>query len=333
MSRSRILALFGVCVFAAASCGTHDAAPPADGTLGDIVVFHAASLGGPLREIIRAFEAEHPGARVQLEGSGSRTAARKITELGRRCDVFISADFVVIDDLLIPEHADWSLRFLGNELCIAYHGDSAFIPEAASGDWLGVLARDDVRVARCDPDSAPCGYRAIHTLKLAERYYKKPGSVEKILTKDERYLRPNESDLLGLMEMGAVDYAIMYRSTAERHGYRVIELPPEVNLSELALADRYRDVSTAISGAAPGETVEQVGSPILYGLTIPAATPNPEAAMVFVKFLLRSEAARSIFEEAFLPLLPPLPAKGYENIPLDLQQQGLPQQEHGLSES
>jgi ABC-type Fe3+ transport system substrate-binding protein len=91
-------------------------------------------------------------------------------------------------------------------------------------------------------------------------------------------------------------------------------------------------VSTAISGAAPGETVEQMGSPILYGLTIPAATPNPEAAMAFVDFLLRSEAARSIFEKAFLPLLPPLPAKGYENIPLDLQQHGLPEQQHGLSE-
>jgi molybdate/tungstate transport system substrate-binding protein len=288
-------------------------------------VFYAASIGVPLREVSRAFEAEYPRTRVQLEGSGSRTAARKVTELNRRCDVLISADDVVIDDLLIPEYAAWCLRFTGNEMCVAYHDESSYISEAESGGWLGVLAREDVRVARCDPDTAPCGYRAIHALKLAERYHGESGIVEKILAKDGRYMRPKESGLLGLLEMQAVDYALMYRSTAERHGFGVIELPSEVNLSEPALADRYSEVSTDISGEAPGERVSQKGSPILYGLTIPASSPNPDAAVAFVDFLFGSDAARSVFQEAFLPLLPPLPVGEYEDIPPALQRHGLPE--------
>ena len=58
----------------------------------ELVVFHAGSLSIPLREIATAFEASHPGVKVVREASGSRAAARKISDLGRNCDVLALAD-------------------------------------------------------------------------------------------------------------------------------------------------------------------------------------------------------------------------------------------------
>ncbi|MCK7537787.1 MAG: hypothetical protein MZV63_45960 [Marinilabiliales bacterium] len=40
-----------------------------------------------------------------------------------------SADYFVINQLLIPEYADWSIRFATNEIVIAYTEKSAYSGE------------------------------------------------------------------------------------------------------------------------------------------------------------------------------------------------------------
>lgn len=46
-----------------------------------------------------------------MEAAGSRDCARKIRDLKRPCDVLASADYLVIEQLLVPDYADWNICF------------------------------------------------------------------------------------------------------------------------------------------------------------------------------------------------------------------------------
>jgi len=81
-----------------------------------LVVFHAGSLSVPFRDLSREFRKQYPDTAILAEAAGSRNCARKIVELGRSCDVFGSADHGVIQNLLVPEHADFEIRFATNEM-------------------------------------------------------------------------------------------------------------------------------------------------------------------------------------------------------------------------
>ena len=65
----------------------------------------------PVKKISEAFEKANPGVRVLSEAAGSLQCARKITELDKPCDIMLSADYSVIDNLLIPAYASWNIRF------------------------------------------------------------------------------------------------------------------------------------------------------------------------------------------------------------------------------
>ena len=105
------------------------------------------------------------------EAAGSLACARKITELKMECDIIAVADYKVIDQMLIPEYCKWNIPFAGNEMIIAYTNRSEFADEMNSGNWYKILARENVRIGRSDPDSDPCGYRTVLTLQLADMMY------------------------------------------------------------------------------------------------------------------------------------------------------------------
>lgn len=289
-----------------------------------LTVFHAGSLSVPMRLIADEFMHLNPGVEIELEAAGSRTSARKISDLGRRCDVMASADFAVIDELLIPEHASWNIRFAGNEMAIAYTSESFLASEIDISNWHELLLEPDVTFGRSDPDSDPCGYRTVMTAKLAERYYGEEGLAERLLAKDNRYMRPKETDLLALLESGAIDYVFIYRSVAVQHGLKMIALPPEINLGDPSLAGLYRTVDVEISGAKPGTTMVRRGAPMVYGLTIPLGAPNPGLAVRFVEFVLTGDRGLRMMEECGQPPLVPSPTTTWGNLPDPLRRFALP---------
>lgn len=286
---------------------------------GDLMIFHSGSLSAPMAEMTAAFMQMHPGVRVLREAAGARDSARKISDLGRKCDVMASADYVVIDTLLIPEHADWNIRFAANEMAIAYRTKSRYADQITAENWHGILLRDDVAFGRSDPNADPCGYRTVLTMKLAEDYYRRPGLAELLLRKDRRYMRPKETDFLALLEVGAVDYVFLYRSVAMQQGLKWIALPDEINLGNIALADHYATVSVDISGKTPRTTMTQRGEPILYGVTIPRNAPNPVAALAFVAFMLEKEWGMAIMERNGQPPVVPAPTDTFDRIPESLR--------------
>ena len=81
--------------------------PPAPGDSVQVKIFHAGSLTGPFEKVKAELEAEHPGVTVLLEPAGSVDCVKKITENGKPADVLASADYALIPEMMMPEHADW----------------------------------------------------------------------------------------------------------------------------------------------------------------------------------------------------------------------------------
>jgi len=285
----------------------------------ELIIFHAGSLTVPFARIIEDFRKENPGITVLREIAGSRECARKISELKKPCDVFASADYQVIDTLLIPQNADWNLKFATNEMTIVYRRQSRYAPDFNTGNWFKILARSDVAVGRSDPDMDPCGYRTILTLRLAEIFLRTPGLADSILKKTNRLIRPKEVDLLALLETGAVDYLFLYRSVAEQHGLKFLTLPDEINLSNADLESYYQQVSVELSGTEPGRRISQKGSSMVYGVTIPRNAPNRLLANKFIHYLMHPDKGLRIMRQMGQPTVVPSRTNTYNRLPAEFK--------------
>ena len=279
----------------------------------ELVIFHAGSLSVPFRDISAEFKKQHPHISIKAEAAGSRASARKICDLGRECDVLASADYRVVDNLLMPTYADFNIQFALNEMVIAYTNVSKFSKKISSDNWQEILLRDEVAVGRSDPDLDPCGYRTLMVFQLAEKHDKVPGLAKKIEAKD-RYIRPKETDLLALLEAGEIDYLFIYRSVAAQHGLNMILLPDEINLKSMDFADFYNTATVKLSGKQPGELITYKGEPMVYSITIPKTAKNPDAAQSWIALLL-SEKGQEIMERNGQPCLSPARADTMNQLP------------------
>lgn len=270
----------------------------------NIIIFHAGSLSVPVKKISEAFEKANPGVRVLSEAAGSLQCARKITELHKPCDIMLSADYSVIDNLLIPGYASWNIRFATNEIVIAYRPESAYSSIFREDNWPDILLKDDVIIGRADPDADPCGYRTVFAARLAEVYYGRPGLADSLLNKNTDYIRPKEVDLVALTETGVIDYMFQYKSVAIHHGFKYLELPDGINLSSPQMKDQYSSVSYTIPGETPRERSEIRGDYISYSGTIPDGAPQKELAAKYFSFLLSEEGMKIFIESGQMPLIP-----------------------------
>lgn len=284
-----------------------------------LIIFHAGSLAVPFKEISEEFKIKHPGTKIILEAAGSRICARKITELKRPCDIMASADYTVIDNLLIPEHADWNIKFASNEMAIVYTEDSKEANNINQENWFNILLQNDVAFGRSDPNSDPCGYRALLVMILAEKFYNKPGLADAIATKDQQYIRPKEVDLLALLETGVIDYIFIYRSVAVQHNLKYLVLPDEINLKKADLSDFYKTASIRLTGKQPGIFITKTGEPIIYGITIPKNAPNRKLAMAFLTFLLDANSGGAILEKNGQSFVVPSTTETFKKLPESLK--------------
>ncbi len=318
----RTLATIILLLVAVPGCAQPKPTPAAPGQTeleGEVVIFHAGSLTVPVDHLTKAFQQLHPHVTFQTEAAGSRTTARKVSELGRPADVVMSADYTVIDNLLLPDFSAWNVRFARNTMVIAYTDTSRFADEINADNWHEVLVRDGVIYGHSEPNADPCGYRTLLVWQLAERHYDEPGLYAKLDEHcPEEHVRPKETDLIALLQSGDMDYAFSYRSIAVQHGLEFVELPEEINLSRVEHADFYSQAAVALSGSEPGEIITMVGKPIVYGVTIPNIGSSPELAVEFVAFLLGEQGQTIMEEQGQPPLVPPV-SDQRDVLPAELQ--------------
>ena len=268
-----------------------------------VIVLHAGSLSVPFAEIEKVFEEKYPQYDVQREPSGSIAAARKVTDLGKAADVMASADYQVIDTMLIPNHAKFNAQFATNEMVLAYTEKSKYAKEITSANWPDIFLKEGVVVGHSNPNLDPCGYRSMLVTMLAETHYKKEGLYNKIFGYGDHYevgeengkkvvVRPKETDLLGLLEANQYDYLYIYKSVADQHHLKYITLPEDISLKSAKYEKEYAAVSFNIDGKKPGEVEKQIGAPMVYGLSVfenKNSPANKAGAVAFVNFVLSAE--------------------------------------------
>jgi len=284
-----------------------------------LVVLHAGSLSIPFKEISALFEKQNPGVTVQSESAGSRDTARKVSDLNRPCDVLGSADYKVVENLLMPEHADFNIRFATNEMTIAYTDKSKYADEITPENWHEILLKKGVTFGRADPNSDPCGYRTVMLFDLAQKHFCVPGLAKRLKEKDgKRFIRPKETDLLGLLEAREIDYLPIYRSVARQHGLKTVRLPDEMNLGSSAHEDLYATATVEVTGKKPGETITRKGAPIVYSITIPKNAPSRDLAVRYLDLLLSAKGREIMDRNGQSPIVPAITGEP-DALPNDLK--------------
>jgi molybdate/tungstate transport system substrate-binding protein len=285
-------------------------------------VVPAGSLLQPFEEVEKAFEAQHPDVDVQVEGHGSIQAIRQVTDLHRPIDVVAVADASLIPDLMFRadpttgvNFSDSYMPFARNAMVIAYTNKSRYSDQITPDNWNEVLSRPDVRMGFSNPMLDAAGYRTIMVSLLADRFYKNSslfpafiGShfTPQLAAQDEdglttirlpEVLRPSDEKLvirdgsifvLSQLEAGGIDYAFEYRSVAEGHNLRWINLPKEIDLSSPDFAEEYSKVRVILGFqrfSAIGQ--ERTGQPIVYAITVPNNAPDPVLAQEFADFVVQ----------------------------------------------
>ncbi len=269
---------------------------------GKLIIFHAGSLTVPFARMEKIFEAKYPKVDVLREIGGSTKMARLISELHKPADIMASADFKIINKSLIPEHAQWNIRFATNQLVLCYTDKSRFAGEINADNWHEILGRKGVIWGHSDPNLDPCGYRSLMVLQLAEKYYHRPGLYDQLITnRPKKNVRAKSVELVSLLQTGHMDYAWEYLSVAVQHELKYVVLPDKINLGNYKNDDFYKQAKVKVTGKKPGTWITRTGKSCTYGITIVKDAPNPEAAVAFLDFLMDPDGGLKILKEMGQP--------------------------------
>jgi molybdate/tungstate transport system substrate-binding protein len=274
-----------------------------------VVVFAAASLTHVFSELKQQLEKDDPKLEVRLEIGGSQEVCRKVAELKARADVVATADYRVIDSILLPQHASWNIKFTTNEVVLAHLQHSKHTEKITAESWPSILLQPDVRLGAADRDLAPIGYATQLVWRLAELQLGKDRVGEDLAGRllarcAKEHITTDESELLKLLQTRAIDYAFMYRSTAEEHNLKMVVLPDAYNLGAAGMAPTYGKASVQVRMRKSDAQKEIKGAPITYGVTIPSEAPNLDGATRFVQHLLGEGGRETLKRTGFRPMKP-----------------------------
>jgi molybdate transport system substrate-binding protein len=250
-------------------------------------VFHADSLGGPMQEMKKAFEAKHQGLTINLTPGTSKQLGERILK-GDTCDVYASSSPAVLDEDLMgkkiagsgKDAASWYVVFSANEMVVI----------TAKGNPLGIrqvadLAKPEVKFVRITGEKDLGTNRTIEFLKKAAALEGKPELAQKIIdgaAVDSS--KPNSvPDTVRAVRERKANAGVVYYSAAvaAKNDLGIVRFPASVNLSD------------SIRNAA----------------SVPGTAKNEKDALDFVKLLLSTEG-QSILQETGQPPVVPAIRKG-----------------------
>lgn len=313
---------------------------------GTLVIYAASSLAGQMNQTASKFESQHPNVKVQIKYGGSSDLINQITTLNQSVDIMASADYGLIDKNLMPNYTSYNLKNGRNEMVIAYTDKSKNSSQINSDNWYQILSQSNVTVGIADPNSAPAGYRGVMMMQLASTYYNDSTLFDTVIGQNTAItseqngsktvinsptninptskivVRPAVGDLMPVLQSGAVDYILVYKSDADQQqssGVKYITLPPELALTNTTYEPVYKNISMVqFSGTNKSKTIAL--TPIVYGITILNNAPNKQLATEFLQLLLSSEGVQITKANFIDPISPAEATINSTNIPSQLQQ-------------
>ncbi len=267
-----------------------------------VIMLHAGSLSIPFAKIEKDFEAENPSIDIVRQSGGSRKMARMISEKHKPADIMASADYKVIDNLLIPKYANWNIRFAANQLVLCYLDTSKQAKEVNANNWYEILNKKDISWGHTDPNLDPCGYRSLMVLQLAEKYYEKPGLYEKLVAgRADKNVYASAADMVKVLKNHEIDYIWEYLSVAVQNDLKYVIMPDKINLGSYEHDDYYKQATLKVTGKKAGSEMLLTAKSITYGITITKDAPNPEGAILFMQYLLDPEKGLKVLSEMGQP--------------------------------
>ena len=313
---------------------------------GTVIIYAASSLAGQLNATAAQFEKEHPNVKVQIKYGGSSDLINQITTLNQSVDIMASADYGLIDKNLKPNDTSFNLKNGRNEMVIAYTDNSKNSSQINSTNWYQIFSQSNVTFGLADPNSAPAGYRGVMMIQLANTYYNNSTIFDDLIGQNSAItsvkngtnqvinsptdlnptskivVRPAVGDLMPVLQSGAVDYVLVYKSDAEQQkssGVKYITLPPELALSNTTFEPTYKNISiNQFSGT--NKTKNVVLTPIVYGITIMNNAPDKQLATEFLQLLLSPQGVQITKDNFIDPISPAEATVNSTNIPTELQQ-------------
>jgi molybdate/tungstate transport system substrate-binding protein len=251
----------------------------------ELRIFHAAGFT-PALDSVRQDALSSRHIRLLTEGSGSQAACRKLTELGRTCDLIMLADNTLFVPML-QGTCSWRLDFATDEMVLGV-GIRAPATDDAEKDWAPVLLRPDARIGRADENQSPLGYRTLLVWKLQEM--RGSAGLCAALRKKCDKVMEDAGELTPLLKTGEVDYAFVYRSTCIASDIRYIALDRSINLGSADVDYSRAQVTFRKSKAGEAEPVTVTGAPVTWSLSIPDRDADASLAAEFIRYLLSSKA-------------------------------------------
>ena len=307
LSRGGLAALGCLIITVAAACSSSSSSSPstspaASGAHGTLIVFGAGTLATPFAAEIAAFKRANPGVTVHSQFGASGDMVKAITQLHQPADVLGVADYSLIPKLMFTAHATWYLGFVSNQITFAYTSHSKGASGLTPANWYKVLAQPGVRIGRSNPAADPSGYQTLQMLQLANAYYKDPGLSAAVLKNSPAAsVAETETSLISALQSGQIDYLAIYKSTAQEQHVKYIALPPQINLSDPAMAADYAKVSIHA-----GSLGTLTAKPIIYGLTIPTSAPNAALGQKFISFVIGPQGQAIMHSNGFVVISPAL---------------------------
>ncbi|GLR68714.1 hypothetical protein GCM10010909_33960 [Acidocella aquatica] len=248
-----------------------------------VVVAFAGSMGVVMDRGLGPVFSARTGTRFEGIGQGAMALAHLLAGRALNADVFVSISAGPVKVVEAAGLAEGAVPFASTEMVLAYAPESAYAARfaRAGADWRKILAAPGLRFGRTDPASDPQGQYVLYALQLAEAYYKLPGFAARVAGAVENPAQIfAEPSLLARLQDGQIDATLTYKSAAVSQRLPFIELPPEVNLSDPALATTwYGRAGLSLDGKTlhPG--------PLVFYAAVLKNAPNPRAAAAFAAFL------------------------------------------------
>ncbi len=243
---------------------------------GMIELFHADSLGGPMSELKKAFEAKVPGVIVNLTSGRSKELAERIMN-GDTCDIFAPSDPQVIKNLMTKRVQDklaasWYIAFSANELVVITKKGNPYGIKQMSD-----LTKDGVILARVSGETDMGTNRTIEFIQNATAEEENPGLAQQII--DGALKAGTVPGVLQAVQSGKANVGIVYLSAAVSiaNDVDIIYFPATVNLSKK----------------------------IVNVVTIPSTAKNIRAADSFIKLLLSADGRQILKKTGQPPIMPP----------------------------
>jgi molybdate/tungstate transport system substrate-binding protein len=264
-------------------------------------VAYAGSMGSMMEGPIKAGAAQTLQIAMRGRAQGSDALAQLIVGGSITPDVFIPVTPSPMNSVLKAGKATQAISVARTEMVIAYSPKSKYaqqFADAAAGKrgaipWYRILQQRGVRFGRTDPTVDPQGRNIIFTLQLAETYYKEPGLAQKILGQT---INPaqifSEPTVEARLQSGELDAASAYQIQPGPFNLPYVHLPPEINLGDDAMRDRYAQTSLDIGG----KTYRP--EPLVYYAAVLDSSAHKDKATAFVNWLT-SNAGQAIFRRYF----------------------------------